>query len=110
FSLWGSYTFWQPGAKPPSATIRGMYADLQYHESFPGVKAYLSQGFLTYRIDCEITGGTRLGVPTFAWYQFFIIILVLFNVWKIYGFWKESLQEKLRQRPDEAATSTLSTL
>jgi len=35
FSLWGAFTFWQPGADPPQAvTIRGMYPDLQYHESF----------------------------------------------------------------------------
>ncbi|MCS7114498.1 MAG: signal peptidase I [Candidatus Bathyarchaeota archaeon] len=90
FSLWGSCTFWQPGASPPSATVRGMYVDQQYHKSFPNVyDAVLSQGFLTYRIDCELGSGTRLGVPTFAWYQFFILVLILFHVQKIYDFWKK---------------------
>ncbi|MEM2337380.1 MAG: signal peptidase I [Candidatus Bathyarchaeia archaeon] len=87
FSLYGSFTFWQPGAAPPNATIRGMYADQQYHESF-NVKAILHQSLLTYKIDCEMSSGTRLGVPTFAWYQFFTIILIIFNVWKIHSFLK----------------------
>jgi signal peptidase len=83
FSLWGSFTFWQPGATPPQATIRGMYADLQFHERYVS-KAYLSQGLLTYTIDSGVSGGTRLGVPTFSWYQFFLLVLVMFNAWKIY--------------------------
>jgi hypothetical protein len=90
FSLWGSYTFPQPGASPRIATIMGMFTDRQYHESFPNVYgANLWQGLLTYRIDCEVSAGTRFGVPTFAWYQFFIIVLILFNAWKAYGFYKK---------------------
>ncbi|MEM1589051.1 MAG: signal peptidase I [Candidatus Bathyarchaeia archaeon] len=89
FSLYGSYTFWQPGATPPSATIRGMYADLQYHKNFLDVyDANLYQSFLIYRIDCKTNTGTRLGVSTFAWYQFFILIMIVFNARKIYGFLK----------------------
>ena len=99
-SLWGSYTIWQPGATPPRAIILGMYRDVQYHESFPGVKAHLSPGFLTYKIDCEMTGGTRLGVPTFAWYQFFIIVLILYNAWKIRDFWKNwKVRKKMETTP-----------
>jgi signal peptidase len=106
FSLWGSYTFWQPGATPPKATIRGMFADKQYHESFPNVyNTNLSQGFLTYRIDCQLNAGTRLGVPTFAWYQFFILVLTIFNAWEIYNFYKEWKASKA-QRSAETETST----
>ncbi|MEM0095662.1 MAG: signal peptidase I [Candidatus Bathyarchaeia archaeon] len=112
FSLWGQYAFWQPGAgsnrRGEWVTIYGMYADVQFHENFG--EAQLSQSLLAYKIDCRLSTGTRLGVPTFAWYQFFIIILVLFNVWKIYGFWKGKVLEKPRQRPYEVATSTLNTL
>ncbi|MEM2911732.1 MAG: signal peptidase I [Candidatus Bathyarchaeia archaeon] len=85
FTLWGSFTFWQPGASPPQATIRGMYADLQFHESFSN-EAYLHQGFVTYRIDCQVSGGTRLGISTFSWFQFLILILVLFNARKLVDF------------------------
>lgn len=97
FSLWGSFTFWQPGASPPQATVRGMYADLQFHESF-GNEAYLSQGFMTYRIDCQVNGGTRLGVPAFSWFQFLILILILFNGWKLVYFiraWKTKSQKNI---------------
>ncbi|MEM2440616.1 MAG: signal peptidase I, partial [Candidatus Bathyarchaeia archaeon] len=93
FGLWGQYTFWQPGAGTNRegrwVTIYGMYADVQFHENESFGEAKLSQNFLTYKIDCKLSTGTRLGVPTFAWYQFFIIIVVLYNAWKIYGFWKE---------------------
>ncbi len=85
FSLWGSFTFWQPGASPPQATIRGMYADLQFHESFSN-EAYLHQGFMTYRIDCQVNGETRLGVSTFSWFQFLILILILFDAWRVADF------------------------
>jgi len=108
FSIWGSYTFPQPGAKPPMATIRGMLADKQYHESFPNVyNTSLSQGFLTYRIDCQLSAGTRLGVPTFAWYQFFIFVLIVFNAWKTYNFYKEWKEEKAQKTAEtEISTST----
>ena len=86
FSLWGSFTFWQPGAAEPKyVTILGMYRDLQLHESGNNIeKAFLSQGFLTYRIDCQLTnGGIRLGVPTFSWFQLSLLALIIFDGWKI---------------------------
>ncbi len=102
FSLWGSLTFWQPGATPNYATIRGMYADLQFHESFLNVNAaYLSQGFLTYEIDCAVDGGTRLGVPTFSWFQFFLVILIGFNVWKLCEFMKLRKSRKQADNVEE---------
>lgn len=97
FSLWGAFTFLQPGASPPQATIFGMFKDLEFHENFSS-EAYLSQGFMTYRIDCQVSDGTRVGVPTFSWFQFLIIILVLFDVWKLTNFvktWKSERQENI---------------
>jgi len=82
FSLWGSLTLWQPGASPQQATIRGMLSDMQYHKSFAR-EVYLSQGFLTYQINYKVDDGIRQGVPTFSWYQFFLIILVAYNVWRL---------------------------
>jgi signal peptidase len=87
FSIWGSFTFWQPGASPPQATVFGMYSDLQFHHMFAG-EPYLSQGFMSYKIDCKLDGGLRLGVPTFSWYQLTAIFIALFNVWKLTGFLK----------------------
>jgi signal peptidase len=87
FSLWGSFTFWQPGASPPQATIRGMYADLQFHKSFSN-EAHLHLGFMIYRIDCQVNGGTRVGVSAFSWFQFLILVLIFFDVWKLTAFLK----------------------
>lgn len=79
FSLWGAFTFWQTGADPPQyVTIRGMYADLQYHESFNA--AFLSQGFITYRIDCMVNYAIRPGVPTFSWMQASVLALIILNI------------------------------
>ena len=87
FSLWGSFSFWQPGAEPgfQYATIRGIYRDLQYHSSSARVReAFLSHGLFTYKIDCEMINGTiRTGVPTFSWAQFSILILIIFNLWTL---------------------------
>jgi signal peptidase len=87
FSLWGSFTFWQPGATPPQATIRGLFSDLQFHEEFSS-NVYLFQGFLTYKIDWKVNNGIRLGVPTFSWFQFSIIVLAIFNAWKLFNYVK----------------------
>ena len=83
FNLFGNFTFWQVGAEPPqNVTIRGLYSDLQYQASFRYVsEAFLSQGFLTYQIDCSVNGAMRLGVPTFSWMQVSILILVFLNLW-----------------------------
>jgi signal peptidase I len=83
FSLFGSFTFWQIGAEPSQdVTIRGMYSDSQYQGSYKDVsEAFLSQGFLTYQINCSTNGGIRPGVPTFSWMQVSILILVFLNLW-----------------------------
>ena len=83
FNLFGVFTFWQIGAEPPqNVTIRGLYSDLQYQASFKYVsEAFLSQGFLTYQIDCSVNGAIRPGVPTFSWMQVSILILVFLNLW-----------------------------
>ncbi|MBS7621924.1 signal peptidase I, partial [Candidatus Bathyarchaeota archaeon] len=97
FSLWGSLPIWQPGATPQQATIYGMLSDVQFHKSFSMGEVYLSQGFLTYQINYEVEGGLRQGVPTFSWFQLFLIILVIYNTWELYNFlkmWKEINKEK----------------
>ena len=90
FSLWGTFSFWQPGAERGFqwVTIRGMYPDLEFHKNFtksylPKVEeAILQMGFFTYKIDCRMDNGEiRTGAPTFSWAQFSILILVLVNVW-----------------------------
>jgi len=83
FNLFGGFTFWQIGADPPQdVTIRGLYSDLQYQASFKYVSnASLSQGFLTYQIDCSVNGAIRPGAPTFSWMQVSILILVFLNLW-----------------------------
>jgi len=90
FSLWGAFSFWQPGAEEgfQHVKIRGMYADLQYHKNSVNVKnALLYQGLFTYKIDCVMVDGSiRIGVPTFSWAQFSILLLVLVNVWVITKF------------------------
>jgi len=102
FNLWGALTFWNPGASPnwQSVTIRGMYPDAQYHQSDPLFKppnnynnihnVSLSQGFLTYTINCFVSDGShegmRPGVPTFSFTQGAIIILILFDVWELIKF------------------------
>lgn len=98
FSLWGSLSIWQPGASPPKATIYGMFSDVQFHESFHSIsKVYLSQGFLTYQINYEVSGGLRQGVPTFSWFQFFLIILIIYNLWKLYIFLKKWKRKSARE-------------
>lgn len=94
FSLWGSFTFPQPGASPPQATIRGLFSDLQFHEKFSS-NVSLSQGFLTYKIDWKVNSGIRSGVPTFSWFQFSIIVLAILNAWKLFNYvkaWKSRIQ------------------
>jgi signal peptidase I len=83
FNLFGIFTFWQIGADPPqNVTIRGIYSDLQYQTGYRYIsEASLSQGFLTYQIDCLVNGTVRPGVPTFSWVQVSILLLVFFNLW-----------------------------
>ena len=95
FSLWGTFSFWQPGAERgfQRVIIRGMYPDLEFHKNFikpylPKVEeAILQLGFFTYKIDCRMDNGEiRTGVPTFSWAQFLILLLILVNVWMLTKF------------------------
>lgn len=92
FNFFGSFTFWQIGAEPPQyVTMRGMYSDLSYQANYEIPKytynnvsdAFLSQGFMTYQIDCLVNGSVRTGVPTFSWAQFSIVILILLDFWTV---------------------------
>ncbi|MEM3873697.1 MAG: signal peptidase I [Candidatus Bathyarchaeia archaeon] len=86
FSLWGSLTFWQPGAgnRGDWVTIYGMFSDKHFHEQFSN-KVYLYQGFLTYQINYIVDNGTRQGIPTFSWFQFLLATLAVYNAWKLYN-------------------------
>lgn len=97
FNIWGSFTFWQPGAEmnPKWVTIQGMYPDIQFHQSFKSsynnvAEVFLSHGFLTYTINCLVNdgihAGMRPGVPTFSMAQLAVIILILFDFWKLMKF------------------------
>ncbi|MEM3580335.1 MAG: signal peptidase I [Candidatus Bathyarchaeia archaeon] len=100
FSLWGSLTIPQPGATPQRAIIYGMFSDLQFHEKY-SAKAYLHLGFLTYQIDYQVSGNLRYGVPTFSWFQLFLIILAVYNLWKLYNFlraWRRKRRMELGVR------------
>jgi len=85
FNLFGVFTFWNPGAETNrhEVTVRGLYSDLQYQASFKQSvsEVFLSQGFLTYQINCSVNGAIRPGVPTFSWMQVSILILVFLNLW-----------------------------
>jgi hypothetical protein len=94
FSVFGSLTFYQIGADPAQdVTIRGIYPDMQYYSSFKLSYNYisnpsLSQGFLTYTINFHVEedsvyGGFRSGVPAFSWMQALLLILVLYDIWKM---------------------------
>jgi signal peptidase len=92
FGLVGAFTFWQEGAQPgQDVTIRGMYPDIRFHESYNNVhEILLSQGFLTYTINCNASDGvlesTRLGVTTFSWAQAAVVALLVFDVWELLKF------------------------
>lgn len=89
FALWGTMTFPQPGATPPMATIRGVYADVEFHRSYGG-EPVLYWGFMNYRIDLQFNDGARLGVSTFSWAQLLAVALILFNFWKIMDFLRKT--------------------
>ncbi len=111
FSLWSSFTFWQPGADPPQyVTIRGMHSDLQFHEDFKAppdlqfYEAFLSQGFITYKIDCLMNDGKRPGVPTFSFAQFSILILLITDAWMLINL----IRSRRKMQKDEESTSVKS--
>lgn len=104
FNLFGSFTFWQIGANPAQyVTIRGMYSDLQYQANFGAqgnshnnvTAAFLSQGFMTYQIDCLVNGSVRTGIPTFSWVQATILVLLLLDFWAVAKFLH--LAKKIKQ-------------
>jgi hypothetical protein len=88
FNLFGSFSFWQIGAEPPQyVTVRGMYSDLQYQSNYGDItQAFLSQGFMTYQIDCLLSGNVRTGVPTFSWMQASIAVLLILDFWAVAKF------------------------
>jgi len=99
FSLWGTFTFWNPGAGSNDhgmyVTVYGMFSDVGFHESFRQPfnnisKVDFTQGFLTYTLNCFVSDGSyeglRTGVPTFSWAQAAIIVLVVLNVWELTKF------------------------
>jgi len=97
FSLWGYIEIWQPGAIPPQKVkVLGMFPDLQWNENYG--EANFSWGFMTYRIDCEIGGSTRLGVPTFSWFQLFFLILILFDAHEVFNLMVRPNLKKLHSR------------
>ncbi|MGA2769146.1 MAG: signal peptidase I [Candidatus Bathyarchaeia archaeon] len=107
FNIWGAFTFWQPGAIPPqNVTVHGMYPDLQFHESYQVQhnvsSSSLSSGLLTYRVDSMLNDGShigiRLGIQTLSFAQIAIILLALFDVWKLVEFMR--LRSAQTQRVD----------
>jgi signal peptidase I len=86
FGLWGTFTFWNPGAGPNGqgmpVTVYGMFSDVSFHKTH-SLEAFLSQSFLTYTIDCRLNGGLQTGVPTFSWSQAAIIVLIVLDAWNL---------------------------
>lgn len=108
FSFIGSFTFLQIGTEPNphSVTVRGIYADLQFHETFVRQNSQplytctysLSHGLFTYKIDCLMNGSIRAGVPTLSWAQISILAIILLNARTLIKYLVKSgkyLKEKL---------------
>lgn len=105
FSLWGAFTFWQPGANmaDKNVTIYGMYPDVQFYESYTAVynhvqQVYISSGFLSYTINTYATDGMntglRTGVPAFSWTQAAILVLLIIDVWELMQFLRSKRKAK----------------
>ncbi|MEM2994955.1 MAG: signal peptidase I [Candidatus Bathyarchaeia archaeon] len=112
FSLWGAFTFWNPGAgqngRGEYVSLYGMYSDVQFHESFKNTqqisRVELTQGFLVYAINCEINGELRTGVPTFSWAQAAVIGLLAFDIWELIKILKKrKLEFKIKWRKSVSA-------
>ncbi|MCS7095608.1 MAG: signal peptidase I [Nitrososphaerota archaeon] len=88
FTLWGTFTFPQPGATPSKATIRGVYAEMDFHRSYGG-EPLLYWGFMNYQINLQFNDGVRLGVPTFSWAQLLMVALIALNFWELTNFFRE---------------------
>ena len=108
FSLWGTFTFWNPGAGSNSqgmyVTIYGMFSDVNFHKTHSNdiIEAILSQSFLTYTINCELSGGElRTGVPTFSWSQTAIIILIVLDAWNLVKILRKQGKMKIKKERDD---------
>ncbi len=95
FGFFGSLTFWQPGAVGPQfVTVYGEYSDLQWFSSFTKIaynnitQAYLYNGFFTYQINAQVDSSIRPGVPAFAWWQIALLVLVIFDAWILFKFYR----------------------
>lgn len=106
FSLWGTFTFWNPGAGSYSrgmyVTVYGMFSDVNFHETHSKNvrEVFLSQSFLTYNIDCRLSEGLRTGVPTFSWSQAAIIILLVLDAWNLIKILRKQGRLKLKRRQE----------
>lgn len=59
----------------------GMLEEYQLNaERYGAENVFLIMGFMTYRIDCQVYGRIRQGALTFSWFQFLLLVLILFNV------------------------------
>jgi signal peptidase len=103
FSLWGTFTFWNPGAGSNGqgmyVTIYGMFSDVSFHKT-RALEAILSQSFLTYTIDCRLSGGLQTGVPTFSWSQAAIIILIVLDFWNLVKILRKQGKLKFKKEND----------
>lgn len=73
FSLWGQGIY-----------SLGMFEEYRLNaEKYGNENVFLTIGFMTYRIDCLVHGSIRQGALTFSWFQFLLLILILFNMTEI---------------------------
>jgi signal peptidase len=106
FSLWGTFTFWNPSAGSNGqgmyVTIYGMFSDVNFHKTHTNnvIEAVLSQSFLTYTINCQLSEGLRTGVPTFSWSQAAIIVLIVLDAWNLMKILRKQGRLKLKQEKD----------
>jgi hypothetical protein len=119
FSLYGCLTFYQIGADPAQdVTIRGIYPDMQYYSSFTVSynhisNSSLSQGFLTYAINFHVAedsayAGFRSGVPVFSWMQALLLILVLYDLWKMITLFELDKKLGIRAKTQDSTPKALS--
>ncbi|MEM3700830.1 MAG: signal peptidase I [Candidatus Bathyarchaeia archaeon] len=106
FGLWGTFTFWNPGAGSNAqgmyVTIYGMFSDVSFHKMH-SLEAFLSQSFLTYTINCQLSDGLsqlQTGVPTFSWSQAAIILLIVLDSWNLVKFLRKQGKLKFRRGSD----------
>jgi hypothetical protein len=102
FSFWGTFTFWNPGAGSDNrgmyVTLYGMFSDVNFHKTHSSnvLEVFLSQGFLTYTINCQLSKGLRTSVPTFSWGQAAIIVLLALDAWNLIKILRKREKLKLK--------------